>query len=411
MAINFPDSPVIGDRFTSNSFTYEWNGTVWNRIDTTTSFINSDTPPPNPNPGTLWYDTANLELFVYYDDGNSQQWIAVAGGTGVITPDYTANRIINGNFQITQRGTSPFTAFNTYTFDRWAMRGVGGSPEVSVQLFTTGTMLGKSTPIRFPRIAISGQSAANHFLSFQQRVENVRNYAGETVTVLGFARRWSGSGSLGVSLSQIFGTGGSPSASVWGSGVAVPLTSTWEPFAVTFALPNIVGKTIGTEGNDALYVDFALSSGTDNTARFGIGIQTITVDLWGIHILPGTHSANVALNYVQRNVADEIADCLRYYEKSYGLGIVAGTNLGTTGSITKSPTAVVYDSYRVIKRGGPTLTIYSPQGTSNRFNYFNGVDWNTQDTPTFPGTTATGFNFNTGSRTSASYEWVADAEL
>ena len=32
-------------------------------------------PPASPSVGTLWYDTVNLALMVYVDDGNSLQWV------------------------------------------------------------------------------------------------------------------------------------------------------------------------------------------------------------------------------------------------------------------------------------------------------------------------------------------------
>ena len=32
-------------------------------------------PPASPSVGTLWYDTANLALMVYIDDGTSLQWV------------------------------------------------------------------------------------------------------------------------------------------------------------------------------------------------------------------------------------------------------------------------------------------------------------------------------------------------
>ena len=32
-------------------------------------------PPASPTVGNLWYDTANLALMVYIDDGNSTQWV------------------------------------------------------------------------------------------------------------------------------------------------------------------------------------------------------------------------------------------------------------------------------------------------------------------------------------------------
>ena len=34
-----------------------------------------ENPPASPSVGTLWYDTINLALMVYIDDGNSLQWV------------------------------------------------------------------------------------------------------------------------------------------------------------------------------------------------------------------------------------------------------------------------------------------------------------------------------------------------
>jgi hypothetical protein len=33
-AINFPDTPSLGDTFTVGSFTWEWDGTVWRSLST-----------------------------------------------------------------------------------------------------------------------------------------------------------------------------------------------------------------------------------------------------------------------------------------------------------------------------------------------------------------------------------------
>jgi hypothetical protein len=46
-------------------------GTVWT----------SDTPPPNPVEDTLWWHTTTGELYVYYNDGNTSQWVEVGEDT------------------------------------------------------------------------------------------------------------------------------------------------------------------------------------------------------------------------------------------------------------------------------------------------------------------------------------------
>jgi microcystin-dependent protein len=41
----------------------------------------SDTPPPNANSGALWYNSSNGVFAVYYEDGTSSQWIDVGGSS------------------------------------------------------------------------------------------------------------------------------------------------------------------------------------------------------------------------------------------------------------------------------------------------------------------------------------------
>ena len=38
----------------------------------------SSTPPASPSEGSLWFDTANLALMIYFNDGTSTQWVAAS---------------------------------------------------------------------------------------------------------------------------------------------------------------------------------------------------------------------------------------------------------------------------------------------------------------------------------------------
>jgi hypothetical protein len=46
----------------------------------------SDTAPSAPQPGDLWFDSATASTFIYYDDGDSTQWVAFSGPEGPIGP-------------------------------------------------------------------------------------------------------------------------------------------------------------------------------------------------------------------------------------------------------------------------------------------------------------------------------------
>lgn len=81
MAYSFPPSPTVGQVYRSNGRTFQWNGVTWTSTavptNTTAPVFISVSPPPNPVAGSLWYDSNNSNLNIYYKDMNSGQWISV----------------------------------------------------------------------------------------------------------------------------------------------------------------------------------------------------------------------------------------------------------------------------------------------------------------------------------------------
>jgi hypothetical protein len=272
---------------------------------------------------------------------------------GVLDPE---NRIINGAFDFWQRGTSSTAA--GYLADRWYNNVNTGTVTSSRQAFTVGDTLGSNNPAYFLRQTVSGQSAAGAYAVSEQRIEDVRSYAGQTITVLGWARRSSGSGNMAVEPRQEFGTGGSPSSAVSVTAQTVTLTGSWAPFALTFAIPSISGKTLGTNNNHALYLIFWNSAGSDfNSRNNSLGLQTIGVDLWGIHIKQGTHTTSAVDLYRQPELGPELARCQRYYELfgQSGVGRVASatvTDMSFNFSVTKRATPTI----ALVGTGSPQIT-------------------------------------------------------
>jgi hypothetical protein len=232
---------------------------------------------------------------------------------------------------------------------------------MSRQAFALGDTLGPNNPTYFLRQAVSGQSASADYAQFLQPIEGVRSYAGQTITVLGWARRSSGSGNMAVELVQGFGTGGSPSSAVFVTPQTVTLTSSFAPFAVTMAVPSITGKTLGTNGNDYLSLNFWTSAGsTFNASTNSLGLQTIGVDLWGIHIRLGTWTAADAALYRPRDPGTELALCQRYYFKT--LANAAAEILGSGYSNTTT-TSQILTNFPTQMRTKPTALEQSGTAT------------------------------------------------
>jgi hypothetical protein len=81
MAASFPPNPSVGQIYTSNGRTWKWQGTQWTAqaVTTPTSapVYVSVSPPPRPIQGSLWYDSNNSYLNIWYTDLNGGQWISV----------------------------------------------------------------------------------------------------------------------------------------------------------------------------------------------------------------------------------------------------------------------------------------------------------------------------------------------
>ena len=81
MAYSFPPSPTVGQVYTSNGRTWKWNGVQWTAVavssPTSAPVYVSVSPPPKPIQGSLWYDSNNSNLNIWYTDLNGGQWISV----------------------------------------------------------------------------------------------------------------------------------------------------------------------------------------------------------------------------------------------------------------------------------------------------------------------------------------------
>lgn len=98
-------------------------------------------------------------------------------------------------------------------------------------------------------------------------VKGLQNLSGSTVSVQMYARLVSGSTTdVSLSLRQFFGNGGSPSSDVVtaiGGGPINLVLGSWTKIVINSqTIPSITGKTLGTCGNDALFmqINFPLSN-------------------------------------------------------------------------------------------------------------------------------------------------------
>ena len=281
----------------------------------------SDTPPAATQ-GTLWWSSADGQMYVRYDDGSSQQWVTatnIGGFPNVATKDDVAavqnnvgrNLLHNPMFGIGQRGAGPFTTF-VYTMDRWAMFGATDIFSVTQSALADAgrAVIGDEQAVLSLSNNFVGNAGAGAFHGVQQKIENIQRLSNKTITVSFWAAAFSGTPRLGVSIDQFFGTGGSPSATIQGVGQSVTLSTAWARYSLTFTVGSSAGKTFGTNNDHFTALNIWFSSGANNAARSGsIGVQTAIINIWGVQLEVGS----VMTPLEKPDPRHDLANCQRFY--------------------------------------------------------------------------------------------------
>jgi hypothetical protein len=275
-------------------------------------------------------------MVTYLEDSDAFEYWDSAEWTSLAPAAPSGNAIINGAFEINQRAFSSSTASGNYNFDRWRQDNLGGTVTTSAQAFTLGAApVSGYESANFLRTVVAGQVTDTHFAVAQQQIEGVRAFAGQTVTISFFAKAASGTPKIGVAMTQSFGTGGSPSAALNTGVGAVTLSTSWASYSLTYNVPSISGKTLGTNGNDYLGVELWVSAGSTLSARTSnIGLQNNTFDIWGIQVEAGS-----VANPFRRNansIQGELAACQRYYFRTTDVSSGRLYNLGLANTSTSA---------------------------------------------------------------------------
>jgi hypothetical protein len=265
-----------------------------------------------------------------YNTATTQQ------NSGGAVAGFTAgkNKIINGDFNIWQRGTSFSSINGIYTADRW-LGATNKTVTVSQQTFTAGAApVLEYEATYFLRIA---QSAGGSYCAIQTRLEDVRLFAGQTIT-LSFWAKADATVANRAGIVQIFGTGGSANVDNYSS--SYNITTSWARYTYTIALGSISGKTVGT--NSYLSIQPILTE--DALAH--------TIDIWGVQLEVGPVAT--PFQTATGTIQGELAACQRYYWRLTAAGNIS--NLLALGRTTTQVDVLI--QHPVIMRIPPTALEY-----------------------------------------------------
>ncbi len=231
------------------------------------------------------------------------------------------NKIINGDFLFWGYDASQ-TSNGFGSDNRWYNSHIGSTKTHSRQSFTLGQTDVPGNPKFYSRTVVTSSAGAGNLVRKFQRIEGVETFAGEKATLTFWAKA-DAAKNIAVEFSQVFGSGGSPSAVVDSIGVTTcALTTSWKMFSFVVDIPPISDKTLGTDGNDSLQLMFWFDAGSDFDGRTNsLGQQSGTFELAHISLVPGdaVEEAKQGDVFEQRHRQQEKALCLRYYQELVGL--------------------------------------------------------------------------------------------
>jgi hypothetical protein len=247
------------------------------------------------------------------------------------------NKIINGDFGIWQRGTSFSNPSTTaYNADRWLVEhdGSGATRTVSQQTFTPGAapVAGYESQY-FLQYAVSG-GTSNTFQQIEQRIEDVRTFAGQPVT-FSFWAKGDAARTVDILLNRNFGSGGS-TADQSAIGSTLNITTSWARYSVTATLSSVTGKTIGAGSYAQWIMRFAAA-----TAQ--------TIQIWGVQLEYGSKAT--PFETASGSIQGELAMCQRYYYQAISS---EGGNL-SMGFMYSASQLQFTLSYPVTMRAQPTI--------------------------------------------------------
>lgn len=303
MPLDFPASPVDGQAY--DNWIYSSSKGAWlAKPLEPMAAVPSPTAPLNPTNGDMWYNTNDGTTYVYYNDGSTAQWVemtAPISANGYYSPNY----IINGAFDIWQRGTS--FASPSYTADRW-YTGTGN--------WTRSTDVPASTGITYSLANSASQTNWTIQQAIELPIQGSANGFNNGVYTLSFYAKIDSGKTFAVAAWYADGVAGGNQGAAMLYNPSLVGTGSWERYTVTENLSSYTANA------------------TNKAFRIGIfnlaSIAFTTVAVTGFQLEQGSTATPFRRN--ANSLQGELAACQRYYYRItstdinsfFGLGFVTG---------------------------------------------------------------------------------------
>lgn len=243
------------------------------------------------------------------------------------------NHVVNGQFEICQRGTSQ-TIDGYGSVDSWkSVHTSGVTKTFSRQNFIAGAVYPDGTPCPkyYGRTVISNAgNASSDYVILTTIINDVIRLATRPITVK-FKAKANAAKKMCVELAQAFDSPNGGSAQVNFYTTTLNLTTNWQEFTVKATCPSVIGKIVGKSAWTA--IRFWFSAGSNFADRTGaMGIQTGTFDVADVILMEGHEDSLVP---IPRSYEEEFFLCQESLEIIPFALIrhITSVNLGGTGQV------------------------------------------------------------------------------
>ena len=360
MSFNFPDSPTDGQIFEPIlGLSYIFQTPVWKRYiapgedagvpeapadgltygrkDTQWAAVVggalvSDGPPPGPlQSGQMWYEADSGNTFLWYDDGDSQQWVQINIQPAIATNPLagltaeTRNRVVNPCFQISQENGNTAITTGLLAADQWIF-GNTTAATATLQRVQVVTPNGSKDRLRLSVTVADTSMAASDLLYIYTPIEGIRmtgfgyGSASAKQSVLRFGwKSPAGTYSLGLQ-----GTGTRTFIANWTISAGQANTDTVQ----TIVIPGDVTGTWATGAVAGSFLDWCVAAGTTyhGVAGWQAGGQIATAsntngaatagntfELFDVGWYLDPLSTGLPPAWIAPDETEELRACQRYY--------------------------------------------------------------------------------------------------
>ena len=286
------------------------------------------------------------------------------------------NLLINGGFDIWQRGVATEGAIGTtgsiYFADRWVrvdgITSAGATANVSLERkeFAANQTAVEGNPTYYVRSNHGLSAAAGDYVYIENRIEDVRTFNDELVTLSFYGKCASAGKTLGIKYTQNYNGGSDKQivTNVVENGLSIG--SAWKRFSVTFNVPGLYdnpSSSTSPTGQHYCAIGFDLTKA-----------NAVNVDLAQVKFERG----GSATSFKPVDKTEELRKCSRYYQRSYGRN-VRNRQQTMMAACLPDPTVIdwmgpqskdYYYRFPMEMRDNPTVTFYSPKSgtTGEAFN-------------------------------------------